>query len=179
MSKPKILIFAPREEPPETIEALQGLGCEVVFGNRDWQLPRRSDEEAEAIADDLDWDARDRRPAGKRDEARVVGLLGGGGQELGLGRVDQLDLPLHQPARAHQPGVVDGGDPLPIGVRDVLGHDRVGDVGQGDRAVGAESHTKYRALMVERRPDRPTRARLPQTRCFIAAPRQNGFTVGA
>ena len=46
MSKPKILVFAPREEPPETIAALEGLGCELVFGNRDWQLPRRSDEEA-------------------------------------------------------------------------------------------------------------------------------------
>jgi D-3-phosphoglycerate dehydrogenase / 2-oxoglutarate reductase len=42
MAKPKILIFAPREEPPETIKALEGLGCEVVVGNRDWQLPRTS-----------------------------------------------------------------------------------------------------------------------------------------
>src|SRR5262245_43554994 len=40
MSKPKVLIFAPREEPPETIKALEGLGCDVVIGNRDWQLPR-------------------------------------------------------------------------------------------------------------------------------------------
>src|ERR1700730_11642202 len=46
MSKPKILVFAPREEPPETIAALEGLGCELIFGNRDWQLPRRNDEEA-------------------------------------------------------------------------------------------------------------------------------------
>jgi hypothetical protein len=46
MSKPKILVFAPREEPPETTAALEGLGCELVFGNRDWQLPRRSDEHA-------------------------------------------------------------------------------------------------------------------------------------
>ena len=38
--KPKVLIFAPREEPPETIKALEGLGCEIVVGNRDWQLPR-------------------------------------------------------------------------------------------------------------------------------------------
>src|SRR5258707_12918100 len=45
-SKPKVLIFAPREEPPETISALEGLGCEIVVGDRDWQLPRRSDEEA-------------------------------------------------------------------------------------------------------------------------------------
>src|SRR5437667_12499323 len=46
MSKPTILIFAPREEPPETINALEGLGCELVFGDRDWQLPRGSHEDA-------------------------------------------------------------------------------------------------------------------------------------
>src|SRR6201985_1501393 len=53
MSKQKILIFAPREEPPETINALEGLGCEVVFGDRDWQLPRTSceDEVVEAARD--------------------------------------------------------------------------------------------------------------------------------
>jgi len=42
----KILIFAPREEPPETIQALEGLGCELVFGDRDWQLPRTAHEDA-------------------------------------------------------------------------------------------------------------------------------------
>jgi D-3-phosphoglycerate dehydrogenase / 2-oxoglutarate reductase len=46
MSKPKVLIFAPREEPPETINALEGLGCDLVFGDRDWQLPRTSCEDA-------------------------------------------------------------------------------------------------------------------------------------
>src|SRR5215831_6257783 len=46
MSKPKILIFAPREEPPETIEAHEGLGCELVFGDRAWQLPRTTHEDA-------------------------------------------------------------------------------------------------------------------------------------
>src|ERR1700704_2569410 len=46
MSKPKVLIFAPREEPPETVNALEGIGCEIVFGDRDWQRPRRNDEEA-------------------------------------------------------------------------------------------------------------------------------------
>jgi len=46
MSKPKILIFAPREEPPESISALEGLGCELVFGDRDWQLPRTTHEDA-------------------------------------------------------------------------------------------------------------------------------------
>lgn len=38
--KPRVLIFAPREEPPEALKAIEGLGCEIVFGNRDWQLPR-------------------------------------------------------------------------------------------------------------------------------------------
>ena len=42
----KILIFAPREEPPETVNALEGMGCEIVFGDRDWQLPRTTHEEA-------------------------------------------------------------------------------------------------------------------------------------
>jgi phosphoglycerate dehydrogenase-like enzyme len=45
MSKPRVLIFAPREEPPETIGALEGVGCDVVFGDRGWQLPRKSCEE--------------------------------------------------------------------------------------------------------------------------------------
>jgi phosphoglycerate dehydrogenase-like enzyme len=46
MSKPKVLIFAPREEPPETINAIEGLGCELVFGDRAWQLPRSAYEDA-------------------------------------------------------------------------------------------------------------------------------------
>jgi phosphoglycerate dehydrogenase-like enzyme len=46
MSKPKVLVFAQREEPPETIEAIEGLGCEIVFGNRAWQLPRGNHEDA-------------------------------------------------------------------------------------------------------------------------------------
>src|SRR5215471_6157520 len=53
MPKPKVLIFAPREEPPETIKALEGLGCEIVIGNRDWQLPRThfEDDVVEAARD--------------------------------------------------------------------------------------------------------------------------------
>jgi len=46
MSKPKILIFAPREEPPETISALESLGCEITLGDRAWQLPRTAHEDA-------------------------------------------------------------------------------------------------------------------------------------
>src|SRR4029077_19607202 len=45
MSKPKVLIFAPREEPPETISSLEALGCEVAMGDRDWQLPRTAHED--------------------------------------------------------------------------------------------------------------------------------------
>lgn len=45
MSKPKVLIFAPREEPPEAIKAIENLGCEVVIGDRDWQLPRTAHED--------------------------------------------------------------------------------------------------------------------------------------
>jgi D-3-phosphoglycerate dehydrogenase len=46
MSKPKILIFAPREEPPETIAALEGMGCDVVMGHPEWQQPRSAHEGA-------------------------------------------------------------------------------------------------------------------------------------
>jgi D-3-phosphoglycerate dehydrogenase / 2-oxoglutarate reductase len=46
MSKPTILIFAPREEPPETVNALEAMGCELIFGDRDWQLPRADHESA-------------------------------------------------------------------------------------------------------------------------------------
>jgi phosphoglycerate dehydrogenase-like enzyme len=47
MSKPKVLIFAQREEPPETIRALEELGCEVVWGDPAWQLPRGSAQDKE------------------------------------------------------------------------------------------------------------------------------------
>jgi phosphoglycerate dehydrogenase-like enzyme len=46
MSKPTILIFAPREEPPETVNALEAMGCELIFGDRDWQFPRTDHEGA-------------------------------------------------------------------------------------------------------------------------------------
>jgi phosphoglycerate dehydrogenase-like enzyme len=50
MSKPRILVFAPREEPPETIAALEGLGCEIAFGDHKWQLPRTDYEAVLAAA---------------------------------------------------------------------------------------------------------------------------------
>jgi phosphoglycerate dehydrogenase-like enzyme len=37
---PKILIYAPREEPPEAIERLKKTGYTVEFGDPAWQLPR-------------------------------------------------------------------------------------------------------------------------------------------
>jgi D-3-phosphoglycerate dehydrogenase / 2-oxoglutarate reductase len=46
MPKPKVLIFAPREEPPETVQALEAMGCELIFGDRDWHLPRADHESA-------------------------------------------------------------------------------------------------------------------------------------
>jgi phosphoglycerate dehydrogenase-like enzyme len=50
MSKPKILIFAPREEPPSIIGQLEGSGCEVALGDTTWQLPRGRYEDAFAGA---------------------------------------------------------------------------------------------------------------------------------
>ncbi len=40
MSKPKILMFAPREEPKDIIENLEGRGYELVWGDKSWTLPR-------------------------------------------------------------------------------------------------------------------------------------------
>ncbi len=50
MSNPKILIFAPREEPASFIEQLEAAGCEIAIGNPDWQLPRGHYEDAFASA---------------------------------------------------------------------------------------------------------------------------------
>jgi phosphoglycerate dehydrogenase-like enzyme len=40
MSKPKILIFAPREEPEDVISSLEGAGFDLAYGERAWQAPR-------------------------------------------------------------------------------------------------------------------------------------------
>ena len=50
MSKPKILIFAPREEPPSIISQLEGAGLQIALGSLDWQLPRGDHEDAFAAA---------------------------------------------------------------------------------------------------------------------------------
>jgi D-3-phosphoglycerate dehydrogenase len=46
MSKPKILNFAPREEPDAIRQALEAAGCEIVIGDRAWQQPRHDHEDA-------------------------------------------------------------------------------------------------------------------------------------
>jgi phosphoglycerate dehydrogenase-like enzyme len=50
MSKPKVLIFAAREEPRETIERLEQAGYELHYGDPNWQLPRGAHEDALAAA---------------------------------------------------------------------------------------------------------------------------------
>jgi D-3-phosphoglycerate dehydrogenase / 2-oxoglutarate reductase len=48
MSKPKILIFASREEPPDIIAALEGAGCALAFGDKAWHQPG-SDHQADLV----------------------------------------------------------------------------------------------------------------------------------
>jgi D-3-phosphoglycerate dehydrogenase / 2-oxoglutarate reductase len=49
MSRPKILNFAPREEPAEIRRAIEEAGYEIVPGDRAWQTPR-SDHEGALVA---------------------------------------------------------------------------------------------------------------------------------
>jgi D-3-phosphoglycerate dehydrogenase len=49
MSKPKILIYAPREEPPSLITSLERAGFELACGEKAWQLPR-TDYEGDFVA---------------------------------------------------------------------------------------------------------------------------------
>ena len=44
-SKPKILIYAPREEPQDVIARLEGAGCQIAYGDKNWQLPRGDHEQ--------------------------------------------------------------------------------------------------------------------------------------
>jgi phosphoglycerate dehydrogenase-like enzyme len=46
MPKPKVLIYARREEPRETLDLLEQAGCELGFGDPAWQLPRGQHEDA-------------------------------------------------------------------------------------------------------------------------------------
>ncbi len=46
ISKPKILIYAPREEPEDLLAKLSERGYDLAFGEREWQLPRGHHEDA-------------------------------------------------------------------------------------------------------------------------------------
>jgi D-3-phosphoglycerate dehydrogenase len=46
MSKPKILIFASREEPPQIIAQLEATGCDIAYGEKAWLFPRGQHEAA-------------------------------------------------------------------------------------------------------------------------------------
>jgi phosphoglycerate dehydrogenase-like enzyme len=46
MSRPKILIFAPREEPAEVIRTLENSGYDIVLGDKAWHEPRTNHERA-------------------------------------------------------------------------------------------------------------------------------------
>jgi D-3-phosphoglycerate dehydrogenase len=45
-SKPKILVYAPREEPPDILQALEAKGYDLVIGDKQWQVPRGDHEDA-------------------------------------------------------------------------------------------------------------------------------------
>lgn len=49
MPKPKVLIFAPREEPDEVRRQIEAAGLSIVYGEKAWQLPR-SDHENDLVA---------------------------------------------------------------------------------------------------------------------------------
>ncbi|MDF2115952.1 NAD(P)-dependent oxidoreductase [Roseiarcaceae bacterium H3SJ34-1] len=46
MSKPKVLIHAPREEPDEVLKTIENAGYDIAFGDKAWQLPRGEHEDA-------------------------------------------------------------------------------------------------------------------------------------
>jgi phosphoglycerate dehydrogenase-like enzyme len=50
MSRPKILIYAPREEPESVLQQLENAGCQIALGDTGWQLPRGRHEDAFAEA---------------------------------------------------------------------------------------------------------------------------------
>ena len=46
MPRPKILVYAPREEPPDILKSLEAKGYDLVIGDKLWQQPRGDHEEA-------------------------------------------------------------------------------------------------------------------------------------
>jgi len=50
MTKPEVLMFAPRDEPPELLKPLEDAGVTLTRGNKDWQWIKRPENEGEMIA---------------------------------------------------------------------------------------------------------------------------------
>jgi D-3-phosphoglycerate dehydrogenase / 2-oxoglutarate reductase len=50
MSKPKIFVFAPREEPEDIRRQLEGAGFQLAFGDKQWSIPGGDYERAMAAA---------------------------------------------------------------------------------------------------------------------------------
>ena len=50
MSKPKIFVFAPREEPEDIRRQLEGAGFQLAFGDKQWSTPGGDHEHAMATA---------------------------------------------------------------------------------------------------------------------------------
>ena len=50
MTKPSVLIFAPRDEPASMLAEVEKAGIDVVVGNRDWPWTRKPEYEDEMIA---------------------------------------------------------------------------------------------------------------------------------
>ena len=50
MSKPQVLIYAPREEPKDILDRLTSAGVDISYGQKAWQMPRTDFEAAFAAA---------------------------------------------------------------------------------------------------------------------------------
>ena len=50
MTKPNVLIFAPRDEPASMLAEVEKAGIDIAFGNRDWPWTRKPEYEDELIA---------------------------------------------------------------------------------------------------------------------------------
>ena len=50
MTKPTVLIFAPRDEPAEILSRLESVGVALTYGEKDWQWVRKPENEDQVIA---------------------------------------------------------------------------------------------------------------------------------
>ena len=50
MTKPNVLIFAPRDEPAEILARLESVGVSLTYGEKDWQWVRKPENEDQVIA---------------------------------------------------------------------------------------------------------------------------------